>query len=110
MLHHVSVDDLLGIDDLSVDAFVGGTLHADGGQFLFEIGDVVFLIGHYDFDIVSGIGCEDEVDRFKPDENLCWQDLFHRTLKDEMALGISLALVKQNTRFVDEVFVGEEPD
>ena len=110
MLHHVAVNDLLGVDDLSVDAFVGGTFHADGGQLLFEIGDVLFLLRHDDFDVVVGIWREDEVDGLQADINACGEDLFHAAFKDEIPFGISLALVEQNARLVDEVFVDEEPD
>ena len=31
MVNHIAVDNLLGIDDLTVDTLVGGSFHQDGG-------------------------------------------------------------------------------
>ena len=110
MLRHVAVDDGFGIDDLSVDAFVGGPFHAEGGQLFLEKRDVFLLLGHDDFDVVAGIGREDEVDILQADIDAGGHDLFHLAFKDEMPLGVGLPLVEENAFLIDEVFVGEEPD
>ena len=56
MLHHVAVDDFLGINDLPVNSLVGGSFHTDGRRFLFKIRNVFLLLRNNDFDVVSGIG------------------------------------------------------
>ena len=84
MLGHVAVDDLFGIDDLTVDALVGGAFHADGGQLFLEIGHALLLLRDDDFNVVGGVGGEDEVDRLEADENSSGQDLFHGAFKEEV--------------------------
>ena len=109
MLHHIAVDNLFGIDDLAVDALVGGALYAYGRQLFFEIGNILLLFGHNDFYVVGGMRGEDEVDIFKPDIDSGRCDLLNASFQNEMPLGIGLPLGKENAGFVDEVFVREEP-
>ena len=109
VLRHVAVDDGFGIDDLPIDAFVGGPLHTDGGQLFLEKRDVFLLLGYDDLDVVAGIGRKDEVDILQADIYAGGKYLLHLTFEDEMSLGVGLSLVDENAFLIDEVLVGEEP-
>ena len=109
MLNHITIDNLFGIDDLSVNALVGGAFYTDGGHLFFKIGDAFLWLRHDDFNVVGGIGREDEVDILQTNVDAGGKDLLHAAFKDEMPLRVSLVLVKQNAGFVEEIFVDKKP-